>query len=391
MRIVKTGFACMLAMNAHANVIQYFAAGVSYSNPAELFKIKNAEFIVGGTGTYANLRFTGSVLNFNTFEYGSGVNSSRTYTLLPYGRIAKRLNEKTVFAIDVTEPFNSNLNWGTEGFTRYANTENFMTVIDVSPRLSYDVSQRLHVGGGLNFNFVTDNEVNFAIPTGATTWDNMKSNTTSSGLGFNLGAFYAINATNFLSLLYYSPIKQNMHGYSALSTSYSSNFAVSLTLPSTASLSYVHLFSPQWLINLKLFQTGWNSIQSVTMSNTAAQPPMTNVTFQMHYKNSFAYQATVRDQYTQKLGLAVHAMIDNSPAQNDLRSLPFPADTQYLIGVSGDYQFNATTSVQLFYGHVFSNPSIQNTVMTNNGAIPFTTGKVAINADVLDLRLKIQA
>lgn len=391
MRRLPSGLLCLLALNAQANVIQYFAAGVSYSNPSDLFKIKKGEFIIGSTGAYADLQFTGSALNFNSFQYESGTNSSREYMVLPYGRIAKRINEKAVFALDITEPYNSKLDWGSDSFTRYANTQNLMTDIDVSPRVSYDLSPRLHVGGGLNFNFITHNEVNFAFPTGPTSSSNLINNSTSFGLGFNLGATYIINETNFLGILYYSPIKQNTHGDSRLAANYNANYAVSLTLPSTTSISYVHLFNPEWLVNLKVFQTGWNSLQIVTMYNTAAPAPMSDFTFQMNYKNSYAYQATVRNQYTKKLGVAVHGMIDNAPAQNDLRSLPFPADTQYLIGVSGDYHFSENTSVELFYGHVFSYPSIQNQVMTDNGPIPFTTGKMNINGNIIDLKLKIEA
>ena len=391
MRRISTGFLCILALNAQANVIQYFTAGISYSNPSELFKTKKTGFVIGGTGSYADLAFSGSILNFNTFSYDTGRDSSRTYTLLPYGRIAKRLNDKVVFALDVTEPFNSNLDWGTDTFTRYANTQNFMTDVDVSPKLSYAVSQKLQVGGGLNFNFITHNEVNFAYPTGPTTYANLVNNSTSSGLGFNLGATYVINQTNFLGFLYYSPIKQDTRGTSVLANNFNGNFAVSLTLPSTASISYLHLFNQEWLMSLKVFQTGWSSINIINMYNTAVPAPMSNFTFPMKYKNSYAYLATFRNQYTKKLGIAVHGMIDNSPAQNDLRSLPFPADTQYLLGISGDYHFNEQTSIELFCGHVYSNPSLQNRITIANNSIPFTNGSVNINANVLDLKLKIEA
>jgi len=57
-------------------------------------------------------RFQGTVLNFNNGQSGQGTSYTRTTSFLPYGRIASRLNEKTVFAVDVTEPFHSNLNWG---------------------------------------------------------------------------------------------------------------------------------------------------------------------------------------------------------------------------------------------------------------------------------------
>src|SRR3989338_505647 len=77
---------------SQANVIQYFT-GISYNNPADLYQVQNTLLVVGGTGFYVDARFEGTVLNFNTFQYDGGVNHTRTTSLLPYGRVAKRLND----------------------------------------------------------------------------------------------------------------------------------------------------------------------------------------------------------------------------------------------------------------------------------------------------------
>jgi len=83
-------------------------------------------------------------------------------------------------------------------------------------------------------------------------------------------------------------------------------------------------------------------------------------------------------------------MIDDGPERDNLRTITFPSDTQYFIGLVGDYHFTPKTSMELLYSHVFSNTSIQNRVTINNASIPFTTGKVNINANVIDLKLKIE-
>ncbi|HAT1862538.1 TPA: hypothetical protein I8Z33_002861, partial [Legionella pneumophila] len=215
MRLIFTGVLCLLTLNAQANVIQYFA-GISYNNPADLFKVKNGILLVGGTGSYADLQFKGSVLNFNTFQYDSGVNHSRTYVVWPYGRVAKRLNDKTVVAVDLTEPFNSNLDWGNDAFTRYAVTQNYLTDVDLSPKISYAISKKLQIGGGINFNVLLKNEVNWAFPTGQLTYANLINRSSSFGVGYNLGANYVVNDTNFLGITYYSRIRQNTTGTSYL-------------------------------------------------------------------------------------------------------------------------------------------------------------------------------
>lgn len=389
MRLLTTGALCVAALSAQANVIQYFA-GISYSNPSQLFQIKDSEFLLGGTGSYANLKFSGSALNFNTFQYESGDSYSKTYTLLPYGRIAKRINPKLVLAVDVTEPFNSNLDWGNDSFTRFAATQNLLTDVEVSPRFSYSINKQFYLGAGVNLNFLTNNETNWAYSTPENTNGILVNKSSSYGTGFNIGATYLINQTNFIDLVYYSKIRQNTSGVSTLGAVTNNNYLFSFNMPATTALSYVHLFNPKWLVNLKVFQSEWNANQYIYLLNTAAPSPRSNFMFAMEFDKSYAVQAALRNQYNDKLGLTLVGMVDVGPEQSNLRNIMFPAYLQYFAGLVADYHFNAKTSLELLYGHVFSYPPIHNQVMTDNGPIPFTTGKVNINVDVLDLKIKVQ-
>lgn len=390
MRKLSTALVCILALNAHANVVQYFA-GISYNNPSELFKVKKEALWLGGTGSYADLAFTGSVFNFNTFQYDSGKNHSRTYTVLPYGRFAKRFDEQVVFAIDVTQPFNSNLNWGDNAFTKYAATQNYLRDVDISPKMSFAVSKKLQLGGGVNFNYLLHNEINWAFPTGQFSSANLINKTTSFGVGYNLGLTYLLNDTNFFGLTYYSQIRQRSSGYSVLGGNFSNNLTFAFTMPPTAVISYVHIFNPTWLLSVQVFQSQWNLNQYARFNHTAAPPPYSNFSFEMKFDKAYALLGALRNQFTEKLGLTLAGMIDDGPERNYLRPILFPSDVQYLLGLVGDYHFNANTSVELMYAHVFSYPSIQNRTMVNGLPIPFTTGFVNIDVNVIDLKLKIEA
>lgn len=391
MRILTTGLICVVAFNAQANVFQYFS-GLNYNNPSELFKVKNTDMIIGGTWSYADLKFSGSSLNFNTGLYESGVNHSRTSMLMPYGRIAKRINPKTVFSVDVTEPFNSNIDWGSVAFTRYAAQQNYLYDVDISPKIAYSFSPKFHVGAGVNFNFLKNNVVSWAMPTGPLSYGSLVNSTSGFGVGYNLGLTYAINQTNFLGLTYYSIIRQDTTGTSTLDANVSTNLIFNFKMPATTILDYVHIFNPSWLINLEVIQSEWDANQYANFYNTAAQPPFNNFSFTMHFKKSYAYLAALRKQWNEKLGLTLIGVVDTGPERDNLRTIVFPSYVQYFVGLMGDYHFNKTTSIELLYGHDISNPGIHNQVMINSTtSIPFTTGKVNINADVIDLKLKIQA
>jgi long-chain fatty acid transport protein len=384
------GSICFAALPAQANVIQYFA-GISYSNSAELFTVKKNEFIIGGTGFHTVAQFQGNALNFNTGQYGYGTSHSRTTSLLPYGRIATRLNDKIVFAVDVTEPFHSNLNWGNQSITRYAATQTYLTDVDVSPRISYSISPKFYIGGGLNFNFLKNNETNWALPVGPTTWSNMLNRTSSFGLGFNLGGYYIINPTNFLGLAYFSTIRQNSFGYSQLLNNINDNLGFDFNFPSTTVLSYVHLFSQTWLANFKVYFSEWDVNQWAIFRGTAAPPPLSaDFPFRMGFKKSAAFLGAVRHQVNEKLGATLIGMVDYGPEKDNFRPLNFPSDTQYFIGMAGDYRINTTTTIELLYGYGFEDTRMQNSVTVGGQKIPFTTGKVDIYANIIDLKLKVQ-
>ena len=390
MRISVTSLLCLVWLPIHANVIQYFA-GISYSNPAELFTVEKNEFIIGGTGFYTVARFEGHVLNFNTGQQAYGTAYSKTPTLLPYGRIAARWNDKIVFAVDVTEPINSNLNWGNRSITRYAATQTYLTDIDVSPRISYSISKQLYVGAGLNFNFLKNNETNWALPVGPTAYSNMVNRTSSFGLGYNLGFYYVINPTNFLGLTYYSTIRQNSYGSSQLLNNINTNLQFDFNFPATTVLSYVHIFSQTWLANIKVFVTEWDVNQFAIFRNTSAPPPLNpDFAFRMGFRKSAAILGALRRQCTEKLGLTAIGMVDYGPERDAFRPLNFPSDTQYFIGMAGDYKVTKSTTVELLYGYGFEDTILNNHVRMGGQAIPFTTGRVHIYANIIDLKLKVK-
>jgi long-chain fatty acid transport protein len=378
MRFKVAALTSLVCISSHANVIQYFT-GLSYQNPAELFKVKNTEFIIGAAAFNTQGRFNGSQLNFNTFQYDVGEAKTNTYSALPYGRIAKRFNDRWVFAVDVTQPFHSNLNWGNNSFTRYAATQTLLTDVDISPRASFSINRSWYIGGGLNFNFLKNNETNWALPSGATSSANMINRTSGFGLGFDVGVFHALNQTNFLGLTYYSRIRQNTSGTSTFVDNVDTRLEFNFKMPSTTILNYVHIFNEKWLTSLSLFHVNWAANQYAVFTNTSAQPPLNqNFTFAMKFRRAFAYLGALRYQYNESLGLTAIGMVDDGPERDELRTINFPADTQYFVGLAADYHLNKTTTLEFLYGYGFENTMTNNKVAIAGQALPFNTGRVKI-------------
>jgi long-chain fatty acid transport protein len=389
MRYSLATFLCLTAINAQANVIQYIT-GISYSNPAELFKVKQNEFIIGATGFYTQGVFKGSALNFNTFQYDSGISTTNRVSVLPYGRLATRYNDKLVFGVDVTQPIHSNLAWGQHSITRYASSANLITDIDISPRASFSLSKNLYVGAGMNFNFLKNNESDWALPISPTKYATLRNQSSWFDLGYNLGMYYLIDQTNFFGAAFFSYINENTHGPSTLAGN-ATNMRFDFNIPSTAVFTYVHLFNQNWLTSLQAIRSGWNINQFVYFKNTASLPPSpVDYTFPMKFRSSWSYIAAVRHQLNEKTGLTLIGMIDDSPARNELRTVNFPADTQYFLALVADYHVTKTSSFELLYGQGYSKTIISNTVNVNGQIFPLSPGRIKLQANVVDLKFKIQ-
>jgi len=387
MRYPITTLLCLTALGAHANVIQYIT-GISYSNPSELFKVQKNEFIIGGTGFYTNGKFTGSAINFNTFQYESGVSNTNRFSFLPYGRIASRLSDKVVFGVDVTQPIHSNLVWGANSFTRYAATDTLATDVDISPRLSFSVTKQLYVGAGLNFNFLQNNESNWAMPISPTEYAKLINRSYGFGVGYDLGMYYAFNQTNFFGAAFFSAIKQHTRGTSFLADRVNNKLRFDFSIPATSTFNYVHIFNQQWLVSLQALRTDWSVNQYVRYKQTAATPP--NFNFAMEFKNSWAFIAALRRQMNEKTGLTLIGMMDNGPEKDHLRTINFPADRQYFLALSADYHINKSNSLELLYGQGLSKTRLAKSFDFNGQAMPLTTGRVKMSANVIDLKYKIQ-
>lgn len=374
-------------MPLHANVIQYFT-GISYSNPAELFQVKKNQFILGATGFYTKGTFQGSALNFNTMETNYGSSYTRSYSVLPYGRVAHRWGGKWVFGVDVTEPVHSNLAWLKTAVTRYAGTENILRDVDVSPRFSWQILPQVYLGLGANFNFVNKNEGNWVMPTGRTTYENMINLSSSFNAGFDAGLYYTITQSDFFGAAYYSRIKQRTHGVSLLNHHANTDYNFTFNLPPTWLFNYVHLISKTWLINLRLIKANW-SVNPYLYFNHTAGDPVSNFTFDMKFRPAWVYGGAIRHQLNDKWGVTLLGFFDRNPISENLRPINFPADNQYFYGLAVDRNITKQASVTLLLGRGFSDSKTMRKVNVQDRQYHLTDGSINIFANVLDLKLTI--
>ncbi|WP_367607507.1 OmpP1/FadL family transporter [Legionella sp. W05-934-2] len=376
------------ALSVSANVIQ-FLSGLSFNNPALLTQVKQNEFVLGTTIVGVNGKFKGSQLNLMTFTPAFGESRTHATSFVPYGRAAQRINDKWVFSFDVTEPFNSNLQWDRYAVTRYAAVDTILHDFDFSPKLAVQFNDKLQLGAGINFSVLYNHLASWVMPTPG--GDALLANSSSSvGYGFNAGLNYLITPMNQLGFTYYSRIRQRTEGYSQLGMVYSAPMQFHFNFPETMLLSYLHIFNQKWLMNLQLIRTSWSANQVLTFSNTASV--INTFNFQMQFKDAYAGMIVIRHQFNDKWAMSLFGMVDDGPERDHLRPLNFPSDVQYVGAVGAEYFFSKNTMVQVLAGGLYSNTMLGNTItIPGVGTRPFTQGRVKFGAPFVDLRVKITA
>ena len=143
--------------SAHATSYQIFT-NIGFTNPASLNSIKKAEFIMGGLIINSRFHFTGTAAGVR------GSTTSRTEDYLPYGRVAMRFSPKWVGSFDITQPYFTDIQYPRNSVVKFFATETFIRDTNFSPKVSYQATERLALGAGLDFNNLYNGQLNFVVP-----------------------------------------------------------------------------------------------------------------------------------------------------------------------------------------------------------------------------------
>lgn len=377
-KILKiVGIYCLLASSAFAlapmtplpsDAAYQVFANIAYSNPAALTIVTKGQFIIGGTGLFSRYRFSGKAGTFR----GSAV--SEREDLLPYGRLAYRLGKKVVVGLDVTEPFFVNIKFPKSSIVRFFSTRTLVRSVDISPKISYQVNEKLSLGLGLNMDYIYNAQLNLVIPP----FGNLVNKATRWGYGWDVGLFYVLTKATYLNLSYYSKIVQHLRGVSAWAQTARISAKTTLPLPATTTLNLIQYFSKNFLISATLRYIEWHAFQFLTITPT----PLGPLTLPEHYRDSWDFQLATRYTVNDKWALLASLSYASSPQPTKYRPIGLPTHSVTIPAVGAIYNINKILSAQLLYAHGTSNPRIKNLTMAG-----LSKGHVNVNVDAIDLNL----
>ena len=177
-----------------------------FQNPAELSQISQTQFMIGNTFIEPTLKFKGR----STGGFGNA--TSNAHNNLPYFLGASRLNNRFVLGVNITPSGYGQIVWPLNSIVSPVSTKTSLFYYRTGIQSSYQLTNNLAIGAGLNLEINKLEEVDFIIPTMGNQINK------ASGLNYSadLGLFYKINSMHALTAAVYTPVNAIGSGSSSL-------------------------------------------------------------------------------------------------------------------------------------------------------------------------------
>lgn len=212
------------------------------------------------------------------------------------------VTERLALGLGANVPFGVRSSYHPDWKGRYQAIDSEITVLNINPSLSLQLTEKLSFGAGFNVQYLHARLTN-AIDYGAicfqaigampctsqgllpqTADGHVSLKGDSIGLGYNFGAFYAMSQDTHFGVSYRSRVAHDVQGKANFSVPDSaialvqgkafvdSSARTAVTLPDNVLIGFSHRFHPRWMISADALWTNWSLIQELRTNFSSAQP-----------------------------------------------------------------------------------------------------------------------
>lgn len=296
------------------NVTNSTDSSATISNAAAMSGIEDSSYVSGAQ--YINV-----FSEFTRNDTGASTESSNGI-VAPHASYAKRLNEESVFGISLHSTGGLGVEYsnGVGADPINALSENAITVVDITSGISYQLSDKLSVGGSLILQYM-----NINVLGGLNSEGDELINGDSIAPSFSLSSYYALTEQTNIGVQY-------RH-----STDHDMDVETSLGINPVAKLS--------WVTSLDM---------GLQHSLTEKTSLMFNTRFENweEYDDKYDWTYSVGVGMEHKLDrLTIYggASYDSSPVSESDRDVLLPVDQQWRVGVGGEYALASGNQLGIAY------------------------------------------
>lgn len=400
-------------------------ASTNFFNAAGLTQLDRPTITVGGNIIIPDVDFrntsstaaTGTALQAPLTGPNDGVDKPIPFPNFYYGL---PVNKRISVGFGLNVPFGLESEYSDDWIGRYHATYSKLTAINFNPNIAFKITDKLSIGGGINYQWLDatlKNEVdsfgacvaardtagdpspvaNCSANPSLTGFANraddssIKIDGSDMGVGFNVGLLYKFDNDTRVGLSWREGVDYDLAGRVTFDRSAACNssacaaalvdgsITASLELPDVVTLSATHGISDHWRLDADIAWYGWDSIQAININRPNGQ----NVaTLDLQYENSMRYSLGTSYSGFRKLILRTGVLYDESPVPNAETLTPrIPDNDRIWFTVGASYSLTEDITIDMSYAHLFVNRSrINNTQQGHT-----LTGELDPTVDILSI------
>jgi len=358
----SVGAAFQLAEHSAAGLGRAFAgeaaiaddASVVARNPALMAQFDTIEFSVTGTYVMPDVSLTGIDAPTNVDPIALNDSSIAPSAIIPAMYLVVPLNEKFALGFGTF----SNFGLATEFDDDYAAGqlagETSITTVNFNTSLSYKVNDQLAIAGGLNVVYADASLVrNFGDSPMPLPPQTEAANLAGDDIayGWNMGLSYDFNENHRLGFSYRSEVKLELEG------DYSNGLpktlggldgdvvpgSMDIALPAIMEFSGLHQLNTDLAVHYSAMWTGWSSFDELAGYAAGGDDPVFSK--KVNFSDSLRYAVGATYQISSNVTLRTGIAYDQTPTDEDHRSISIPDSDRIWISGGVNYSFDNQSSV----------------------------------------------
>lgn len=258
------------------------------------------------------------------------------------------------YGFSVTAPGGLSKRWDSSYQKAYSQ-EFTLKIIEANPVISYAITPKFSIGGGLRVIYSEGVVKSDASGLGTFVQRDMKGDTIE--FGYNLALSYKPVEEVNIAITYRSNVDIQEDGNAKLFLSgskvYDGGANVTVPLPAVLSLAVSYTFNEKTTVELEYDKTYWSKYKNLDFNYDSPIPALLVPSFDSplarNWKDTNAFRIGVSHQYSDKLKLMAGFAIDESPAPASVIGFELPDSDAKLYSLGVEYKISDAIQVGLAY------------------------------------------
>lgn len=352
-------------------------ASTIFYNPAGMSRLPGQQLTMAASLIRPSATFSGtsSAIALQTAGADMGGDAGK-WAAVPNAYWAQELNAQTRIGVGINAPFGLETNYSPTWMGRFQAVSSKLQTVNINPSIAYQVSERLSVGAGLNYQRVDgtlSSAINYSAAAGGALGANKEGISTLTGSdaawGYNFGLLFQASPQTRIGAAYRSRIKYNLSGNvtfanrpAALAAALPDGAVnLAITMPDNFSMSVFHQLNERWEIMADATWTGWSVFKELrVLRATGAQLSLTPENWRDTWRISAGATYHYSPQWLARVGVA----FDQAPVSDPYRTVRIPDADRTWVSVGGQYSFDKQSALDFGYAHLF----VKNAAFNQNAA-----------------------